>query len=60
VALYLCHRYRGRKLKEIVARYGVTESAVTQAIRQAAESLKYLPLRNVIAEREKALDVPGA
>jgi putative transposase len=31
VGLYLCHRYSGRKLKEIGAESGVTESAVTQA-----------------------------
>ena len=32
--MYICHRYSGKKLSEIGARFGVTESAVTQASRR--------------------------
>ncbi len=32
--MFLCHRYNGKKLMEIGARFGVTESAVTQASRR--------------------------
>ena len=31
--MYICHRYSGKKLSEIGARFGVTESVVTQASR---------------------------
>ena len=31
VSLYLCHKYSGKKLKEIGGYFGVSESAVTQA-----------------------------
>jgi hypothetical protein len=34
VKMFLCHRYSGKKLNEIGARFGVTESAVTQASRR--------------------------
>ncbi|MDZ4185471.1 MAG: transposase [Desulfuromonadales bacterium] len=40
VSLYLCHRYSGRKLREIGAEFGVTESAVTQASRRMKEVLQ--------------------
>ena len=39
MALYLCHRYSGRKLREIGAEFGVTESAVTQASKRMARAL---------------------
>jgi len=32
--MYICHRYSGKKLSEIGARFGVTESAMTQASRR--------------------------
>ena len=32
--MFLCHRYSGKKLSEIGMRFGVTESAVTQASRR--------------------------
>ena len=34
VKLYLCHRYSGKKLREIGKRFGVSESGVTQASRR--------------------------
>ena len=34
VKMFLCHRYSGKKLSEIGARFGVSESAVTQASRR--------------------------
>ena len=34
VKLYLCHRYSGKKLREIGNRFGVSESGVTQASRR--------------------------
>jgi hypothetical protein len=34
VKLYLCHRYRGKKLREIGKRFGISESGVTQATRR--------------------------
>jgi len=34
VKMFLCHRYSGKKLAEIGTRYGVGESAVTQASRR--------------------------
>jgi len=32
--MFLCHRYSGKKLSEIGARFGVSESAVSQASRR--------------------------
>jgi REP element-mobilizing transposase RayT len=34
VKMFLCHRYSGKKLSEIGARFGVSQSAVTQASRR--------------------------
>ena len=34
VKLYLCHRYSGKKLREIADRFGISESGVTQASRR--------------------------
>ena len=34
VKLYLCHRYSGKRLREIGKRFGVSESGVTQASRR--------------------------
>jgi hypothetical protein len=34
VKLYLCHRYSGKKLREIGKRFGVSELRVTQASRR--------------------------
>ena len=34
VKLYLCHRYSGKRLREIGQRFGVSESGVTQASRR--------------------------
>ncbi len=61
VKLFLCHRYSGKKLQEIGNRFGVSESAVTQASRRIGvkqkndkklgkiilKILKKLPLSNV-------------
>jgi chromosomal replication initiation ATPase DnaA len=56
VGLYLCHQYSGRKLKEIGAAFGVTESAVTQASRRVAEALKgNESLRTRVGELEREL-----
>ena len=58
VGLYLCHRHSGRRLKEIGAEYGVTESAVTQASRRLADALKEKQsLRKSVRQVERALDV---
>ena len=54
--LYLCHQYRGGKLKEIGAAFGVTESAVTEASRRVAEALKgNESLRTCVGELEREL-----
>ena len=61
VKLYLCHRYSGKRLREIGERFGVSESGVTQASRRIAikqendkkleklitKMVKKLPLSNV-------------
>ncbi|MFU8858551.1 MAG: hypothetical protein ACNA8S_16285, partial [Deferrisomatales bacterium] len=39
VALYLCHRLSGRRLREIGEAFGVRLSGVTQAGRRAAEEI---------------------
>jgi len=38
-AFYVCHRYSGRKLKEIGSFFEVSESAVSQASRRFAATL---------------------
>jgi putative transposase len=38
--IYLCHKYSGRKLKEIGEKFGIKESAVSQASRRFAEEMK--------------------
>jgi len=40
VAIHLCHRHSGAKLKEIGERFEIKESAVTQASRRLAEELE--------------------
>jgi len=39
VALYVCHKYSGVKLKEIGRNFGVGESAVSQTSRRLSEKL---------------------
>ena len=38
-AIYLCHRYSGAKLREIGGRFGVKDSAVSQASRRFKREL---------------------
>jgi REP element-mobilizing transposase RayT len=38
--IYLCHKYSGAKLKEIGERFGIGESAVSQASRRLAQELE--------------------
>jgi len=40
VGIYLCHKYSGAKLKEIGERFGITESAVTQASRRFEQEME--------------------
>lgn len=38
--IYLCHKYSGAKLKEIGERFGIKESAITQASRRFAQEME--------------------
>ncbi len=40
VAIYLCHNYTGKKLKEIGSHFGMSESGVTQASRRLSTSIE--------------------
>jgi chromosomal replication initiation ATPase DnaA len=40
VSLYLCHCYSNARLKEIGSRFGLGESALTQASRRLAERIE--------------------
>ena len=51
--LYLCHRYTGKRLKEIGEHFKVTESGVSQASQRFAVALKKIKKLSVIVERIK-------
>lgn len=58
VALYLCHRYTGSKLREIGRVFGVGESAVSEASRRVNTELKRdQRLRDVVRELEEKRSV---
>lgn len=58
VAIYLCHRYSGLKLKDIGGRFGVKESAVSQSSRRFAVDLeKDKKLQHLVTELEKRLNL---
>lgn len=58
VAIHLCHRYSGAKLKEIGERFGVKESAVSQSSgRFAVEQGKDEQLQNIVTELVKRLNL---
>ena len=40
IKLHFCHKYSGKKLKEICACFGIGESGVSQTIRRISEKLK--------------------
>lgn len=51
VAIYLCHRYSGVKLKEIGSRFGVKESAISQSSKRLSVELgKDKKLQNLVTE----------
>lgn len=52
--LYMCHRYSGKRLREIGERYGVSESGVTQASRRIeTKKQKDKKLRRLITNMSK-------
>jgi hypothetical protein len=58
VALYLCHRLTGLRLKEIGEAFGVGESAVTQASRRVRGQLqRNLGLAEMVKRLEAGLNV---
>lgn len=58
VAIHICHRYSGRKLKEIGERFGVKESAVSQSSRRfAVEQGKDKNLQNIVTDLVKQLNL---
>lgn len=58
VAIHLCHRYSGAKLKEIGERFGVKESAVSQSSRRFEVELgKDKKLQDVVADLVKRLNL---
>lgn len=58
VAMYVCHRYGGGRLKEIGERFGIGDSAVSQAtMRLHAESKKDKELGKLLARIRKELDL---
>ena len=58
VKFFLCHRYSGKKLREIGGRFGVSESAVTQASRRISDKLRNdKKLEKLILRVEKRLDL---
>jgi len=54
-ALYLSHRYSGRSLREIGERFGIGESAVSQASRRFAGDMKRLTMRRKVERIRKKL-----
>jgi len=58
VAIYLCHRFSGTKLKEIGERFGVKESAVSQSSRRFALELeKDKKLQKFVTDLEKQVNL---
>jgi putative transposase len=58
VKLFLCHRYSGKKLREIGNQFAVSESAVTQASRRIRVKQKNdKKLRKIILKIEKKLSL---
>lgn len=58
IKMFLCHRYSGKKLKEIGERFSVSESAVTQASRRIGDKLRNdKKLEKLILRIEKRLDL---
>lgn len=58
VAIYLCHRYGGEKLKEIGARFGVKESAVSQSSKRfTVEQGKDKKLRDIVTDLAKRVNL---
>lgn len=58
LAIHLCHRYSGAKLKEIGERFGVKESAVSQSSgRFEVEQVKNKKLQNIVTELVKRLNL---
>ena len=58
VAIYLCHRFSGTKLKEIGDRFGVKESAVSQSSRRFALELeKDKKLQKLVTDLEKQVNL---
>lgn len=58
VALYLCRRYSGRKLREIGQQFGLGESGVTEASRRVAKELESNRLlQEAVEDVERGLDL---
>lgn len=58
VAIHLCHRYNGEKLKEIGERFGFKESAVSQPSRRLAmEQGKDKKLQDIVNDLVKRLNI---
>jgi REP element-mobilizing transposase RayT len=58
VAIHLCHRYSGEKLKEIGERFGVKESAVSQSSRRfTVEQGKDKKLHDIVTDLVKRLNM---
>ena len=58
VALYLCHRFSGKKLREIGEQFGVGESAVSEASRSVKKVLASSShLGEEVGRLRKALDL---
>jgi len=58
VAIYLCHRFSGTKLKEIGDQFGVKESAVSQSSRRFALELeKDKKLQKLVTDLEKQVNL---
>ncbi len=56
VSLYLCHRYSGRKLKEIGGYFGLGESGVSQASRRVRMKIEAdKKLRRKVKDIEKRI-----
>jgi len=57
-SIYLCHKYSGAQLKEISERFGVGQSAISQASRRFALQLEKDPgLKKTIAQLEGAVSM---
>jgi REP element-mobilizing transposase RayT len=57
--IYLCHKYSGCKLKEIGERFGIKESAVSQASRRfAAEMMRDSDVKKIVEQLRVKLALP--